>query len=493
MSVLRTIEVEDIRRRGESSGLKRRLRARDLVGFGIGIIIGTGIFTLTGVEAHDHAGPSVMISFAIGAVVATLAAMCYAELASSVPTTGSAYTYAFAAFGELFGWIIGWDLLLEFVLGASVVSRGWSGYLQNLFDLPTSLFGEQAPVNLGAILIIGVLTVVAVLGIRQASWLTNTLVIVKVGVCVLIIVVGAFFISTANLSPFVPPAEPPPSDTGGLHQPVVSAALGMKQSVYGIGGMLTAAAVVFFSYTGFESLANLGVETRKPGRDMPIGLLGAMAVCAVLYILVSFTITGMVPYESIDLGAPLSAAFDTVGLHWMGALVALGAVMGLTSVMMVELVTIGRIGFTMASDGLLPAPLGRAHPKWATPHRMTVIGMVVVMVLGGFVPIEALADMVSIGGLSAMLLVALAVPALRRKRPDLHRPFRVPWSPVIPIVAALACLYLMLNLDVLTWIRFAGWLVLGLVIYFAYGRRHSRLATQSDRPPEERDRTTTSG
>jgi APA family basic amino acid/polyamine antiporter len=476
MGITRTLDVNEVLARQENGELKRRLRARDLVGFGVGIIIGTGIFTLAGVEAKTHAGPAVTLSFVIGAVVAGFAALCYAELASSVPTAGSAYTYAFATLGEVFAWIIGWDLLLEFALGAAVVSRGWSGYLANLLGLPQQWFGEDATVNVGAVAIIAILTVIAVLGIRESARVTNVLVLVKVAVCVLILAVGVFFIKGANLTPFIPPARPSEGGSGVLHQPVVQAGLGLEQSVFGIGGVISAAAIVFFAYTGFEALANLGEETRNPRKDLRIGILGALGICALLYIGVSLVLTGMVPFTDIDEGAPLAAAFDSVGQHWVSALISLGAVTGLTSVMMVELVTIGRIGFAMGRDGLLPKPIGTTHPRWGTPHRMTIAGAVVIALLAAFVPITELSDMVSIGALSAMVIVAIAVPVLRRKRPDLKRPFKIPLSPALPVIAALACFYLMLNLDVLTWIRFAVWLALGLVIYFAYGRRHSRLA-----------------
>lgn len=480
MSLTRTMNIDDVFARNKSSHLQRRLRGRDLVGFGVGIIIGTGIFTLAGVQAKTHAGPSVTLSFAIGAVVAGLAAMCYAELASSVPTAGSAYTYAFATLGEVFAWIIGWDLLLEFALGAAVNARAWSGYLANLLGLPEELFSEDAAVNVGAVMIIAVLTVIAVVGIRQSSLFTNTLVIVKVTVCVLIVAVGAFFVKGSNLTPFVPPAQPPSGEPETFKQPVVQAALGMEQSLYGVAGMLTAAAVIFFAYTGFEALANLGEETRNPSKDLRVGILGALGVCALLYIAVSIVLTGIMPFTEIDEGAPLAAAFDSVGMNWISALIALGAVTGLTSVMMVELVTVGRIGFAMGRDGLLPRALGTAHPRWSTPHRVTIGGAVLIALLAAFVPITELSDMVSIGALSAMIIVAVAVPVLRRKRPELNRPFRVPLSPVVPILAVVACFYLMLNLDVLTWLRFAGWLLLGMVIYFCYGRKRSRLAAQAD-------------
>lgn len=476
----RTLDVDEVLKRQDSGELKRRLRGRDLIGFGVGIIIGTGIFTLAGVEAKSHAGPSVTLSFVLGAVVAGLAALCYAELASSVPTAGSAYTYAFATLGETFAWIIGWDLLLEFALGAAVVSRGWSGYLANLMGLSPDWFGENAKVNIGAVAIIAVLTVIAVIGIKESARVTNVLVLVKVAVCLLILAVGVFFVRAENLTPFIPPAQPPTETASALHQPIVQAALGLEQSVYGIAGMVTAAAVVFFAYTGFEALANLGEETMNPKRDLRVGILGALGVCALLYIGVSLVLTGMVPFAEIDSGAPLADAFDRVGQHWVGALISLGAVTGLTSVMMVELVTIGRIGFAMGRDGLLPKKFGTTHPRWGTPHRMTIAGAVLIAALAAFVPISELADMVSIGALSAMIIVAIAVPVLRKRRPDLERPFTVPFSPYLPIAAALACLYLMLNLDVMTWLRFAAWLLLGLLIYVFYGRKHSRFAKPSE-------------
>lgn len=464
---------------GSGSPLKRSLRARDMVGFGVGIIIGTGIFTLAGVEAKEHAGPAVTLSFLVGAVVAGLAAVCYAELASSVPTAGSAYTYAFTTLGEVFAWIIGWDLLLEFGLGLAVVSRSWSGYLAELFGLPTAWFGEDATVNVGAVAIIAVLTVVAVAGIRESSRLTNVLVLVKLAVCLLIVAVGVFYVNPDNLTPFVPPARPPEGGGSVFTQPIISGVFGLEPTVYGVGGMLTAAAIVFFAYTGFEALANLGEEVRRPDRDLKIGLLGALGVCALLYIAVSLVLTGMVPFTELDTGAPLAVAFADVGLPWVGMLISIGAVTGLTSVMMVELVTIGRIGFAMGRDGLLPEAIGTAHPRWGTPHRMTIIGGVVCALIAAFTPITALADMVSIGALSAMIIVAVAVPVLRRTRPDLKRPFTVPFSPVIPAITALACLYMMLNLNLDTWIRFIGWLVIGMLVYVFYGRKHSFLARES--------------
>src|SRR4051795_408209 len=300
-------------RAGDVGPLRRHLSARHLVAFGIGVVIGTGIFTLTGVEAKNAAGPAVVISFVIAGVVAVLAALCYAELAASVPTAGSAYSYAYATTGELIAWIIGWDLFLEFALGAAVVARGWSGYVGNLFDLPTSLFGEGSTVNVGAALIVVVLTVVAALGIRESARVTGVLVIVKVAICVFVIVAGAWFVGGANLTPFTPPAQPAQGATG-IQQPLIQAVAGIDPAVFGVGGILTAAAVVFFAYTGFEAVANLSEETRRPGRALPLGLLGTLGLATALYIGVSLVLVGMVKYSQIDPGAPIADAFDRVGL-----------------------------------------------------------------------------------------------------------------------------------------------------------------------------------
>ncbi|OZV77235.1 amino acid permease [Micromonospora echinospora] len=483
MSVLRTKPIKDVIAQSQADGedggpgLKRRLGARDLTGFGIGIVIGTGIFTLTGLEAREHAGPGVVVSFAIAGLVALLAALCYAELASSVPAAGSAYTYAYATMGEIVAWIIGWDLLLEFALGSAVVARGWSGYLAELFNLPAAWFGEEGSVvNVGAIGIVLLLGVVAIVGIRESARLTNLLVLVKVAICVFVIVAGAFFVKATNLTPFIPPAEEAGAGETGLRQPVTQAIFGMEPSVFGFAGVLTAAAVVFFAYTGFEAVANLGEETRNPRRDLPLGLLGTLLVATVLYIGVSLVVVGMVPYDEIDRGAPIAAAFESVGAGWAAVLVSIAAVAGLTSVILVQLVAMGRIGFAVARDGLIPPAVAKVHPRWGTPYRITAMMTVLVALLAGFLPLTALADLVSIGALCAFVLVSLAVPILRRTRPELDRPFTVPFSPVLPIVSALACLYLMLNLSVETWLRFLAWMLLGFLIYLFYGRRRNRLA-----------------
>ncbi|MGC4896592.1 amino acid permease [Micromonospora sp. DT31] len=484
MSVLRTKPIRDVLAQGESDGedgrpgLRRRLGAVDLMGFGIGIVIGTGIFTLTGVEARNSAGPGVVISFGIAGLVALLAALCYAEMAASVPTAGSAYTYAYATMGEIVAWIIGWDLLLEFALGAAVVARGWSGYLADLLGLPSAWFAEEGSiVNLGAIAIVLVLGAVGVVGIRESARVTNVLVLVKVAICAFVVIAGLFFVKAANLSPFIPASEPAGADDDGIKQPVTQALFGLEPSVFGFAGVLTAA-VVFFAYTGFEAVANLGEETRKPKRDLPLGLLGTLLISTVLYIGVSLVVVGMVKYTEIDEGAPIASAFRAVGAGWAAVLVSIAAVAGLTSVILVDLVAMGRIGFAIARDGLIPPAIAKVHPRWGTPYRIAGIMTIGVALLAGFLPLSALADLVSIGALCAFMLVALAVPILRKRRPDLERPFKVPFSPVLPVVTALACLYLSLNLSVETWLRFLAWMAIGAVIYFGYGHRKNRLAHQ---------------
>ena len=463
---------------GESHGLAKRLTTKDLIGFGIGMIIGTGIFTLTGVQAKNAAGPAVAISFLIAGVVALLAALCYAELASSVPTAGSAYTYAYTTIGEIFAWIIAWDLVLEFALGAAVVSRGWSGYLQEAFNLPTTFFGEDSVINLGGVFIALVLGFVALRGIQESKWVTNTLVVIKVSVCVFIIVVGAFYVKSGNWNPFIPPSQPSAeSAMGTLQTPLWQVVSGVTPSVFGISGVLAAAAVVFFAYSGFEVVANLGEEAKDPGRDMPRGLIGALVICTVLYLAVCVVITGMVNYTQISEGAPLADAFAQVGLGWAGVLIGVAAVCGLSSVILVDIIGMGRIGFALSRDGLLPPAVGRVHPKWRTPVGITVGTTIAVALLAAFVPLNALAEMVSIGTLFAFFVVSIAVIVLRRTSPDMKRPFRVPLSPFVPALSAVLCLGMMASLATETWIRFVVWLAIGLAIYFGYGKKHSHLAT----------------
>lgn len=483
-AITRTKDVETVLHQNdetggsEHQGLARNLTARDLMGFGVGIVIGTGIFTLTGVEAKNHAGPAIMIAFLIAGVVSLLAALCYAELAAAVPTAGSSYTYAYTTIGEIFAWIIAWDLILEFALGAAVVARGWSGYLQDSFGLPTSVFGEESTVNLGAVLIVAILGTVAALGIRESKWVTNLLVVIKVSVCIFVIVAGIFFVKAANYTPFIPPAQPDNSAKSGLAQPFWQWVTGATPTAFGFTGVLVASAVVFFAYSGFEAVANLGEETENPGKDMPRGLIGTLVVCTLLYLGVCAVLVGMVKYSGLSEGAPISDAFHQVGMGWAGILIGLAAVAGLSSVILVDIVAMGRIGYALCRDGLLPAWIGEVSPRTRTPYRITIATAVVVAVLAAFVPLKTLAEMVSIGTLFAFVVVAVAVAVLRRTKPRMKRPFRTPAVPLLPIVSALSCVALMASLAVETWLRFLVWLVLGLAVYLGYGRRHSRLAAE---------------
>lgn len=464
--------------------LKRQLTIRDLLGLGIGMVIGTGIFTLTGIEARNHAGPAVTISYALAGLIALLAALCYCEMASTVPTAGSAYTYAYATLGEIFAWIIGWDLVLEFALGAGVVSRGWSGYLKSLFNLPDAFFGETSTVNLGGIFIAVLLGIIAMVGAKESARFTNLLVLIKVSICIFIIAVGVFFIRMSNYHPFIPEPQSTTDDgQTGWETSLVQAITGVSPSTFGVAGILTAAAVVFFAYSGFEVVANMGEETKNPQRDLVRGVLGTLGICTALYVAVCFVVTGLVKYTDLDEGAPVAEAFKSVGLGWAGALIAVAAICGLTSVILVDITGMGRIAFAMSRDGLLPTAVAKVHPRWGTPYRVIALTTVLVAVLAGTVPLRALADMVSIGTLFAFVVVSAAVPILRRTRPDLERPFRVPLSPVLPIVSVLACLYMMMNLSLATWMRFLVWMAAGLVIYIGYGRRHA--LTRRHEPGQE--------
>ena len=484
---LRTKDVETVIHQndadggdGHSPGLSKRLTVRDLIGFGVGIVIGTGIFTLTGVEAKNHAGPGIVISFAIAGVVSMLAALCYAELAAAVPTAGSSYTYAYTTIGEVFAWIIAWDLILEFALGSAVVARGWSGYLQDSLGLPTTFFGEDSVVNLGAVLIVAILGAIAAVGVRESAWVTNALVVVKVAVCIFVIVAGLFFIKHSNLVPFIPAGRPDEkaAETSGLKQPLWQFVSGVEPTAFGVTGIIVAAAVVFFAYSGFEAVANLAEESENPSRDMPRGLIGTLALCTVLYLGVCFVITGMVDYRKLSEGAPISDAFHQVGLGWAGFLIGLAAVAGLSSVILVEIVALSRIGFALCRDGLLPKAIGEIHPRFHTPFRFTVGISVIIAVFAAFVPLATLAEMVSIGTLFAFLVVAIAVMVLRRTKPDMERPFRTPLVPLVPILAGASCIGLMSYLAVETWLRFVVWLAAGLLIYVFYGRRHSVLGRE---------------
>ncbi|WP_405683732.1 amino acid permease [Streptomyces sp. NBC_00057] len=470
--------------------LKKSLSALDLTVFGVGVIIGTGIFVLTGKVAKETAGPATALAFVVAGIVCALAALCYAEFASTVPVAGSAYTFAYASLGELVAWIIGWDLVLEFALGTAVVAVGWSGYVRSLMDnfgwnMPAVLSGTDVAKGFGfdilAFVLVLVLTVVLVLGMKLSARVTTIVVAIKVVVVLIVIIAGLFFVKAANYSPFIPPAQPQTSGSG-LTAPLVQLMFGYAPTNFGVMGIFTAASVVFFAFIGFDVVATAAEETKVPQRDMPRGILASLFICTVLYVAVSLVVTGMQHYSELSVEAPLADAFKAVGHPVYAGFISFGAAIGLTTVCLILLLGQTRVFFAMSRDGLLPRFFSVTHPRFHTPYRPTILLGVIIAIVAGFTSINELATLVNIGTLFAFVVVALGVMVLRRTRPDLHRAFRTPWVPLIPILSVAASVWLMLNLPAETWLRFAIWMVIGVVIYFAYGRRHSRINEPVGRP-----------
>ncbi|MFF4354000.1 amino acid permease [Streptomyces sp. NPDC001530] len=468
--------------------LKKSLSALDLTVFGVGVIIGTGIFVLTGKVAKENAGPAVSLAFVAAGVACGLAALCYAEFASTVPVAGSAYTFSYASLGELPAWIIGWDLVLEFALGTAVVAVGWSGYVRSLMDnagwhLPDSLGGREGATGFGfdilASVLVLLLTVILVIGVKLSARVTSVVVAIKVTVVLIVIIAGAFFINGDNYAPFIPKAQEVEAG-GSLKSPLIQLMFGWAPSNFGVMGIFTAASVVFFAFIGFDVVATAAEETKNPQRDMPRGILGSLFICTALYVAVSIVVTGMQNYRQLSIDAPLADAFKATGHPWYAGTISFGAAVGLTTVCMILLLGQTRVFFAMSRDGLLPRFFSRVHPHFRTPHRPTILLGVVIAILAGFTSLSELAELVNIGTLFAFVVVAIGVIILRRTRPDLHRAFRTPLVPLVPILSVLASLWLMLNLPAETWLRFGIWMVIGFFIYFLYGQSHSRLGRHEE-------------
>jgi basic amino acid/polyamine antiporter, APA family len=474
--------------RGENR-LRRILGPVTLTSLGVGAIIGTGIFVLTGVAAHDKAGPALILSFVVSGLACVFAALCYAEFASMVPIAGSAYTYAYATLGELLAWIIGWDLVLEYAVASATVAHGWSHYFQDFISIlglhlphlyttaPFDFFPSSGSLaltgawfDLPAIAITAIITVILVKGIKESAGVNTTIVIVKLVIVVFVIVLGAFYINPQNWHPFAPYGLTGISFFG-------KTLFGQT----GLGGeplgMLAGAAVIFFAYIGFDSVSTHAEEAKNPERDVPIGIITSLILCTILYIAVTAVLTGMVPYYKLNIDAPVSDAFRQVGLPWAQFMVSLGALAGITSVLLVMMLSQARIFLAMARDGLLPMTFfGDVHEKFRTPWKSTIVTGAFVATLAAFLPLRVLADLVNIGTLLAFVIVCAAVLIMRRTNPEAKRPFRAPFVPLVPILGIALCLLLMFSLPPENWYRLIIWLLIGFIIYFGYGRKHSVLA-----------------
>jgi APA family basic amino acid/polyamine antiporter len=450
--------------------LKRSLGPLNLTALGIGSIIGTGIFVLTGTAASQNAGPALVLSMIISAIGCAFSGLCYAEFASMVPVAGSAYTYAYATAGEIFAWIIGWDLILEYALASGTVAVGWSGYFVSLahdvgLDVPRTLAGPPGAFNLPAAIVVLLVAGLLVIGIKESANTNTVLVIIKTLVLVVFVAAGAAYVNRSNLTPFVPP------NSGTFGE-------------FGWSGVLRGAGVMFFAYIGFDAVSTAAQEAKDPARDMPIAILGSLAICTVLYIAVAVVLLGVVPYQRLMVADPLAVGIDATGMKWLAPFVKIAALFGLFSTMLVQLLAQTRIFYSMSRDGLLPPLFGAVHPRFRTPHLSTMLTGIIIALVAGLTPITVLGQLVSIGTLLAFVLVSIGVIVLRHTSPDVPRPFRCPAVPWVPIAGALICLAQMIGLPAATWERLVIWLVAGLTVYATYGaKRGNRPAQRVARAP----------
>ena len=509
-----------LRESKDTSGLKRSLSALNLTTLGIGAIIGAGIFVLSGQAAALYAGPAIVLSFIISGLACGFAGLCYAEFASMIPIAGSAYTYSYATLGEFLAWIIGWDLILEYLFAASTVSVGWSGYVVSFLkdlniNIPAQFTGAAGSVlvrvpemgwkplsegltqslaasginidslshvtcvlNLPAMFIVALLTTLLVIGIKESANFNNIMVITKVSVIILFIAIGFMFVKASNWSPYIPPnkVEATPISAYGSFWGWLKA-YSHEFGKFGISGILRGAGVIFFAYIGFDAVSTAAQEAKNPQKDMPVGILGSLGISTVLYILVATVLTGIVSYKTLNVADPVAVGVDAMGkgMFWVRPIVKIAAIAGLSSVILVMLMGQPRIFFTMAKDGLLPPVFSKVHPKFKTPYMSTMATGFVAMIIAGILPISILGELVSIGTLLAFIIVCISVLVLRKSRPDVERPFVTPWVPVVPILGAVICFLQMAALPLDTWLRLIIWMAIGFVIYFTYGIRHSKI------------------